>query len=102
MSADNYVAVQQIGKRWYVWNESASNALPLVPLDRAASFRFGFQARRFARKTEREGYYEYGVRELGGYDRWPDYYQDAVDHLQRDYWEMIDKFQGRAGQEGVH
>ena len=102
MSADNFVAIQQIRNRWYVWNESASNTLPMVPLDRARSFLFGFQARRFARRLTRENYYEYGIQELGGYDRWPDYYQDAVDHLQREYWEMIDKFQSRASQEGVH
>ena len=102
MSADNFVAIQQIRRRWYVWNESASNELPIVPLDRARIFRFGFQARRFARKLARENYYEYGIQELGGYDDWPMYYTHAVDHLQREYWEMVDRFQNRAAHEEVH
>ena len=102
MSADNYLAIQKIGRRWYVWDESASNMLPLVPLDRATSFRFGFQARRLARKLVRDGYYEYGVTELIGYDSWKTYYTHAVERQQREYWEMIDKFQNRAGKKGVH
>ena len=102
MSADNFVAIQQIQGRWYVWNESASNELPIVPLDRAKSFRFGFQARRYAKKlVDSMMVVEYGIQELGGYDHWSMYYQHAVDHLQREYWEMVDRFQSRA-QEGVH
>ena len=102
MSADNYLAIQKIGRRWYVWEESASNMLPLVPLDRAWSFRFGFRARRFARKLTWKNYYEYGITELSSYNDWPTYYTHAVERQQREYWEMIDKFQNRAGQEGLH
>ncbi len=99
MSADNFVAIQQVGGRWYVWSESASNRSPFVPIERATVFRFGFQARRFARKLVRDNYYEYGISELGGWDSWPDYYQDVIFNLQHDYWEMVDKFQGRQAEE---
>ena len=103
MSADNFIAIQQIGGRWYVWGAGASDELHLVPLDRARNFRFGFSARRYARRLHANTpVVEYGIQELGAYDEWRDYYQDAIIHMESEYWAMVDNFQNRARKEGVH
>jgi hypothetical protein len=96
MSADNYIAMQKIGWRWYVWHESASNELPFVPIERAiVSWTHGRALKNVGELYDECMIVEYGVQNLPSYKNWVSYYRDAVDAYSKNFWETIDAIQGR-------
>ena len=102
MSADNYIAVQKIGRSWHVWHESASNEMPFVPLDRSEEFRMKSKAIRYAAEMEEDiGIVEYGISILDPVSSWKEYYVMVDKYWSDEYWKLVENFQERKRQDDI-